>query len=140
MPRKILVVVEKHLLTPLGLRSLAPSDPNYRSIYRGNVESRDSAYHQGTVWPWLMGPFVTAYLKVHRHSSEAIANVRRWLHAFEEHLQTAGLGHISEIADGNPLHSPRGCIAQAWSVGELLRAIPEDVLRIAPGPGLRIAL
>jgi glycogen debranching enzyme len=131
--RKVLLVVEKHLLTPLGLRSLAPSDPNYRPTYGGNVESRDSAYHQGTVWPWLMGPFITAYLKVHRQSSEAVANVQLWLRSFEEHLRTAGLRHISEVADGNAPHRPGGCIAQAWSVGELLRAIVENVLAITPG-------
>jgi predicted glycogen debranching enzyme len=131
--RKVVLVVEKHLLTPLGLRSLAPSDPKYRPTYGGNVQSRDSAYHQGTVWPWLMGPFITAYLKVHRHSSEAVANVRLWLRSFEEHLRTAGLRHISEVADGNAPHRPGGCIAQAWSVGELLRAIVENVLAITPG-------
>lgn len=137
---KILAVVEKHLLTPLGLRSLAPSDPNYQPFYQGGVMSRDSAYHQGTVWPWLMGAFVTAYLKTHRHSSEAIENVRRWLRPFEEHLETAGLGHISEVADGNYPNKPGGCIAQAWSVGELLRAIAEDVLEITPESSSRIAL
>jgi predicted glycogen debranching enzyme len=131
--RKVLMVVEKHLLTPLGLRSLAPSDPKYRPTYGGSVESRDSAYHQGTVWPWLMGPFITAYLKVHRHSSDAVENVKLWLRPFEQHLRTAGLGHVSEVADGNAPHRPAGCIAQAWSVGELLRAIAEDVFGITPG-------
>jgi predicted glycogen debranching enzyme len=128
--RKVLLVVEKHLLTPLGLRSLAPSDPKYRPTYGGGVESRDSAYHQGTVWPWLMGPFITAYLKAHRHSSEALGNVKGWLGPFEQHLRRAGLGHISEVADGNAPHRPAGCIAQAWSVAELLRAIAEDLLAI----------
>jgi predicted glycogen debranching enzyme len=132
--RKILMAVEKHLLTPLGLRSLAPSDPNYRPMFGGNAESRDSAYHQGTVWPWLMGPFITAYLKVHRHSSEAVAKAKSVLRPFEEHLRTAGLGHISEVADGNAPHRPGGCIAQAWSVGELLRAIAEVVLMTVPRP------
>jgi predicted glycogen debranching enzyme len=131
--RKILLAVEKRLLTPLGLRSLAPSAPNYRPKFGGSAESRDSAYHQGTVWPWLMGPFMTAYLKVHRHSSEAVAKAKSLLRPFEEHLRTAGLGHISEVADGNAPHRPGGCIAQAWSVGELLRAIAEDVLPVTPG-------
>ena len=131
--RKIVWAAEKHLLTPLGLRSLAPSDPAYRPHYGGSIESRDSAYHQGTVWPWFMGPFITAYMKVYNHSPEARDKVRRWLNGFEEHLRTEGLGHISEVADGNPPHSPGGCIAQAWSVGELLRAIAQDVLEIVPG-------
>lgn len=130
--RKILSAVEKHLLTPLGLRSLAPSDPAYRPRYGGDVASRDSAYHQGTVWPWLMGPFITAYMRVHKASPEAHDKVRGWLSNFEEHLRTAGLGHISEVADGNPPHTPGGCIAQAWSVGEVLRALSEDVLQITP--------
>ena len=129
---KILVTMEKHLLTPLGLRSLAPSDPNYRPYFRGGVEDQDSAYHQGTVWPWLMGPFITAYLRVHRRSFETMQNVRGWLRAFEGHLDTGGLGHISEVADGNSPNRPGGCIAQAWSVGEILRAIAEDVLEITP--------
>jgi len=126
--RKVLLVVEKQLLTPLGLRSLSPCDPKYRRCYGGGVESRDSAYHQGTVWSWLMGPFITAYLKVHGRSAEAVANVKRWLRPLEEHLETAGLGHISEVADGDPPHRPGGCIAQAWSIAELLRAIAEDLV------------
>ena len=130
--RKILSVVEKHLLTPLGLRSLAPSDPAYRPRYGGDVASRDFAYHQGTVWPWLIGPFITAYMKVHKDRPEARAQATRWLSGFEVNLRTAGLGHISEVADGDPPHKPGGCIAQAWSVGEVLRALAEDVLQIAP--------
>ena len=131
--RKIVRAVERHLLTPLGLRSLAPSDPAYRPQYGGSVASRDSAYHQGTVWPWLIGPFITAYMRVNRDSSEARGKVRCWLSSFEEHLRRAGLGHISEIADGSAPHNPGGCVAQAWSVGELLRAIAEDVLEF-PNP------
>ena len=128
--RKILCAVEKHLLTPMGLRTLAPSDPAYRSRYEGGVASRDSAYHQGTVWPWLMGPFLTAYMRVHADSEDVRVKLKGWLKGFEEHLRTAGLGHISEVADGDRPHVPGGCIAQAWSTGELLRAIAEDVLRI----------
>lgn len=123
--RKILAALEKHLLTPLGLRTLAPNDPAYRPRYEGDVPSRDSAYHQGTVWPWLMGPFITAFRKVYGDSPEARDKVRHWLSSFEEHLQTAGLGQISELADGDPPHTPGGCIAQAWSVGQLLHAIVE---------------
>jgi predicted glycogen debranching enzyme len=129
---KVIRVVEKHLLTPMGLRSLAPTDAAYNSTYGGGVENRDSAYHQGTVWPWLMGPFITAYIKVYGHSPETILQARNWLSGFEEHLRTAGLGHVSEVADADAPHNPGGCIAQAWSVGELLRVLVEDVLQIAP--------
>jgi len=130
--RKILWAAEKHLLTPVGLRSLAPLDPAYRAHYGGGVESRDSAYHQGTVWPWLMGPFITAYRRVHADCLETHQKIRGWLSGFEEHLRTAGLGHISEVADASLPHNPGGCVAQVWSAGELLRAVAEDVLQIAP--------
>jgi len=115
-------VVQEKLLTPVGLRTLAPDDVRYRRRYGGSWESRDRAYHQGTVWPWLIGPFIEAYLKVHDASPFALAQVREWLAAFEGHLEDAGLGTISEIFDGDAPHAPRGCIAQAWSVGEVLRA------------------
>src|SRR5262249_21281192 len=117
--------VEEHLLTPLGLRSLSPRDAQYRPRYERDVPSRDSAYHQGTVWPWLMGPFLSAYMKIHGEHGRAQA--REWLAPFEQHLETAGLGHISEIADAEPPFTPRGCIAQAWSLAELLRAAVEHV-------------
>jgi len=125
--RQIVEVVERELLTPLGLRSLSPRDPSYRPHYEGGVQERDSAYHQGTVWPWLMGPFLTAYIKVHDRSTEARSQAKLWMRPFEEHLKTAGLGQISEIADAEPPYTPRGCIAQAWSVAELLRAAVEDI-------------
>jgi predicted glycogen debranching enzyme len=128
--RQIVEVVEIELLTPLGLRSLSPRDPNYRPRYEGGVRERDSAYHQGTVWPWLMGAFLSAYAKVHGHGSDAKRQAGIWLKAFEEHLTAAGLGQISEIADAEPPHTPRGCIAQAWSVAEILRAAVEDVHEI----------
>jgi predicted glycogen debranching enzyme len=137
--RCIVDTVERELLTPLGLRSLSPRDPNYRPRYEGGVRERDSAYHQGTVWPWLMGPFISAYVKTRGRSREARAQAALWLQPFEEHLRTAGLGQISEIADAEPPHTPRGCIAQAWSVAELLRAAAEDVyelpLALATGAG-----
>jgi predicted glycogen debranching enzyme len=123
----IVDVVTRELLTPLGLRTLSPHDPNYHPRYEGGVLERDSAYHQGTVWPWLMGPFISAYVKVHERSSDARKQAEAWLKPFEEHLKTAGLGQISEIADGDAPHTPRGCIAQAWSVAELLRAGVEDI-------------
>ena len=129
--RQVVEVVDRELLTPLGLRTLSPRDSNYRPHYQGGVRDRDSAYHQGTVWPWLMGPFISAYVKVHDRSAEAKGQTKRWLKAFDE-LRTAGLGQISEIADAETPHTPRGCIAQAWSVAELLRAAVEDVYEVAP--------
>ncbi|MDT7542970.1 MAG: hypothetical protein QOE33_2874 [Acidobacteriota bacterium] len=128
-PRAALVVacVERELLTPFGLRTLARGDANYRGRYEGNAYARDTAYHQGTVWAWLMGPFVTAYLKVHGRSPESIATARGWLSNFRAHLREAGVGQISEIFDGDPPHTPRGCIAQAWSVAEVLRCELEEL-------------
>jgi predicted glycogen debranching enzyme len=123
--RQVVAVVERELLTPYGPRSLAPSDPRYRGRYEGDVWARDGSYHQGAVWPWLMGPFLTAYVKAHGGASAARARARRWLAAFHDHLGDAGLGQVSEILDGDPPHTPRGCIAQAWSVAELLRAALE---------------
>ena len=122
---RVVEVVQRELLTPLGLRTLSPANPAYRPRYEGGVAERDSAYHQGTVWPWLMGHFLSAYLKVHRRSKPAKAQAREWLQPFAAHLTSAGLGQISEIADGDPPHTPRGCIAQAWSVAEILRAALE---------------
>ena len=125
--RSLVEVVERELLTPYGLRTLAPGDPNYHPRYEGDPRNRDGAYHQGTVWPWLLGPFITAYLKVHGRAPQTLAKATQFLAAFPEHLQTAGLGQISEIFDGDPPHRPLGCIAQAWSVAEILRALVEDV-------------
>jgi len=130
MERAIVEVVERELFTPVGLRTLSPRDGNYHPQLRGSPRDRDAAYHQGTVWPWLMGPFISAYVKVHDRSEEARARAALWLAGFEEHLRTAGVGHISEIADGESPHTPRGCIAQAWSAGELLRAAVEDVYEL----------
>ena len=119
--------VEKELLTPVGLRTLNRSDGRYRATYEGNQYSRDSAYHQGTVWPWLLGPFVSAYVRVNGGTAQARAQAHEFLRGIEEHLSEAGLGQISEIFDGDVPHHPRGCFAQAWSVAELLRAVVEDV-------------
>jgi predicted glycogen debranching enzyme len=119
--RQVVEVVQRELLTPLGLRTLARGDPHYRGLYQGDPTARDSAYHQGTVWPWLLGPFVSAYLKVHNNRAQARRQAQAWLQALEEHLAECGLGQIAEIADGDPPHHPRGSIAQAWSVAELLR-------------------
>lgn len=118
---QIVQVVRNNLLTPRGLRTLAPSNPAYRGRYSGDSTSRDSAYHQGTVWPWLAGPFWTAWLKIHGYSQESKALASEWLEEFAPHLHEAGIGQISEVFSGDPPHEPGGCIAQAWSVAELLR-------------------
>jgi predicted glycogen debranching enzyme len=125
--RHVVETVERELLTPYGLRSLSPRDPQYRPRYEGDSLSRDGAYHQGTVWAWLMGPFITAYTKAHDKSDEAREQARAWLANFHAHLSEAGLGHISEIFDGDAPHTPNGCIAQAWSAAEVLRALVEDI-------------
>ncbi len=123
-PRRqsVVDVVQRELLTPRGLRTLARGHGLYRGRYGTSCESRDKAYHQGTVWAWLMGPFIEAYLKVNGFSLEARAQAKQWLEGFEQHLAEAGVGFISEVFDGDEPHAPGGCIAQAWSVGELLRA------------------
>jgi glycogen debranching enzyme len=118
---KVLEVVERELLTPYGLRTLSPDDPNYRGVYAGDQASRDSAYHQGTVWPWLIGSFITAYVKVKGEKTS------KFLKALIEHLNDAGLDTISEVFDGDPPHTPGGCISQAWNVAEVLRCYIEDI-------------
>ncbi|MBI3329023.1 MAG: amylo-alpha-1,6-glucosidase [Nitrospinae bacterium] len=133
--KRVVERVIRDLLTPYGLRSLARDDPQYRGCYEGDPWSRDSAYHQGTVWTWLMGPFITAYLKVSGRTPDTRAQAVRWLEGFREHLRDAGLGQVSEIFDGDLPHRPRGCLAQAWSVAELLRAAVEDIYCLQPVPG-----
>ncbi|HDZ20025.1 hypothetical protein LCGC14_0335450 [marine sediment metagenome] len=120
--RDVVRVVQTQLLTPVGLRTLASSHPAYRGSYSGDRLARDRAYHQGTVWPWLIGPFIEAYLKVHEHSPAAADQAESWLSEFDAHLGEAGLGTISEVFDGDEPRQPGGCIAQAWSVAEVLRA------------------
>lgn len=121
--KKVVHIVEQELLTPFGLRSLAPSDPRYKKRYAGSMGQRDAAYHQGTVWAWLIGPFVEAVLKVHGSDPSAKRRCRSFLAPLIEHLDQNGcLGTIAEIFDGDPPHSPRGAFAQAWSVAEVLRA------------------
>ena len=124
--------VQEHLLTPYGLRSLAPTDPKYRGRYTGGPTERDGAYHQGTVWPWLLGPFISAYVKVNGGSEAARRQASEWLQPLRGHLTDGGLGQISEIFDGDAPQLPRGCIAQAWSVAEILRTYVEDVKGIRP--------
>jgi predicted glycogen debranching enzyme len=120
--RRVIDAVEARLVTPLGLRSLARDEPEYHPRYQGGVAERDAAYHQGTVWPWLMGPFVDAWVRVRGGTAEARAEARRrFVEPLVRHLDEAGLGHVSEVADGDPPHRPGGCPFQAWSLGELLR-------------------
>ena len=119
----VVKAVQKHLLTPRGLRTLAPGAPGYHGQYRGTPYERDGAYHTGTVWAWLLGPYVEAYLRVHNWSPKAKAHARGLLEPLLEHMHAeAGMGSISEIFDGDPPHQPRGCYAQAWGVAEVLRA------------------
>jgi predicted glycogen debranching enzyme len=115
----VLKVVKERLLTPVGLRSLAPGNPDYKAKYFGNLLARDAAYHQGTVWCWLIGPFIDAWLRV--HPKERV-QARRFLSGFEDHLGEECVGSISEICDAEKPYTPRGCVAQAWSVAEVLRS------------------
>jgi predicted glycogen debranching enzyme len=130
--RSVVEKVREHLLTPYGLRTLAPGDPQYRGRFAGGPAERDGAYHQGTVWPWLLGPFITAYIKVNGASAAAREQGAEWLLPLQRHLSDAGLGQISEVFDGDAPHHPAGCVAQAWSVGEVLRAYVEGVKGIRP--------
>lgn len=118
--KDVLTVVKDKLLTPVGLRSLAPGHPDYKSKYFGDLRARDAAYHQGTVWGWLAGPFIDAWLKVY---PEDIDGAREFLDGFQNHLNEACIGSISEIFDAEKPYTPRGCIAQAWSVAEALRCL-----------------
>lgn len=127
--RAVVATVERELLTPVGLRTLSSSDPRYLGHYGGDQHSRDTAYHQGTVWPWLLGPFLTASIRVYDGTAEARERAHQLLQGLAEHLREAGIGQISEIFDGEPPHGPRGCFAQAWSVAEVLRVLCQDVIR-----------
>ena len=120
--KQIVDSVERRLLTPLGLRSLAPGEPGYTPRYEGGVRERDGAYHQGIVWPWLIGPFVEAWVRVNGNNAAVKREARaRFLTPLLAHLGYAGLGHVSEIADGEAPFVPRGCPFQAWSLAELIR-------------------
>jgi predicted glycogen debranching enzyme len=125
--QQILRLVEEQLLTSVGLRTLSPTDSRYRASYEGGVPERDSAYHQGTVWPFLLGPFVTAWIKIHGKNAAALEQARAFLDGIGTHLADACLGHVSEIFDAEAPHCARGCYAQAWSVAELLRTLIEDL-------------
>lgn len=119
--KKVLDVVDQYLVTPRGLRTLSPSNPNYKGIYFGSQEERDNAYHQGTVWPWLLGPFCDGWLRV--YGKQGVLKVRKLIYGFEEVMNEHGVSTISEIYDGDPPHAARGAISQAWSVGEIIRII-----------------
>jgi predicted glycogen debranching enzyme len=122
--RRVVDLVEQRLWTPLGLRSLAPGEPGYTAHYQGGPSERDRAYHQGTVWPWLAGAFVDAWLRVRSGTPAARREAReRFAAPLLAHRASAGLGHVSEIADAEPPHAPRGCPFQAWSIGELIRIV-----------------
>jgi predicted glycogen debranching enzyme len=131
--RQVVDALEARLLTPLGLRSLAREEPGYAARYDGGVADRDGVYHQGTVWPWLIGPFVEAWVRVRGATTEVRTQAReRFLTPLLRHMEEAGLGHVSEIADADAPHTPRGSPFQAWSVGEALRL--DQVVLAPPGP------
>jgi predicted glycogen debranching enzyme len=119
--KKVLDIADKELVTPRGLRTLSPANKLYKGTYRGNQEERDNAYHQGTVWPWLLGPFCEGWLKV--YGNQGVQKVRKLVYGFEEVMNEHGISTLSEIHDGDPPHAPHGAISQAWSVGEVLRII-----------------
>jgi predicted glycogen debranching enzyme len=142
LARRVVDVVEARLWTPLGLRTLDPDHPDYRGRYQGSARERDLAYHQGTAWPWLLGPFVEAWLRVRTARGRPSPALRRqarerFVRPLFEHLEQAGLGHVSEMADGDAPHSPGGCPFQAWSLGELLRL--ERCVLGTPAPGGQVA-
>jgi predicted glycogen debranching enzyme len=123
--KKVVEKVETELLTPMGLHSLAPTDPRYVPIYIGSPAERDAAYHQGTVWSWLIGPFIDAYRKTHQDDPQLEQRVGEFTSGLRWHLNDAMVGQVSEIFDGDAPHHPRGCAAQAWSVAELLRILAD---------------
>ena len=122
---EVLAAAEKHLMTPVGVRTLSPRHPQYRGQYSGDLRSRALAYHQGTVWTWLIGPYVSAAVKVRGLTRSTKLAIKKQLGVYRVHLEERGLGGVSELFDGDAPHAPRGGISQAWSVGELLRAIHE---------------
>ena len=127
MAARVLERVERNLLTPYGLRTLSPADPHYRGRYEGGPASRDGAYHQGTVWPWLMGPFLRSYLELHGRSASSREQARRWLAELSAYIEDSGVGQLPEVFDGDAPHRSGGCISQAWTVAELLRVCVESL-------------
>ncbi|MDP8263145.1 MAG: amylo-alpha-1,6-glucosidase [Candidatus Ancaeobacter aquaticus] len=128
--KQILHVVEDELLTPYGLRTLSPRDSKYKGVYRGGVDVRDNAYHQGTVWAWTIGSYVDAYMRVNGINAASTEHIKKLMAPFIDHLHCAGLGTISEIFDGTVPHHPRGCISQAWSVAEIMRVYFEYIVDV----------
>jgi predicted glycogen debranching enzyme len=132
--RSVMSAVTEHLLTPFGLRTLAKNDPHYRGIYRGDQYERDSAYHQGTVWPWLLGPYATAYLNTYTHTSANKRHIRTLLEPLLQYMVNQGVGQLPELFDGDVQKPPdssystpgKGCFAQAWSVAEIHRVLAEE--------------
>ena len=120
--QRIVDVVAARLLTPYGLRTLDPDHQDFKTQYFGDLRARDAAYHQGTVWAWLIGPFIDAWLRAHPDRRQ---EARSFLAAFDRHLSDACIGTISEVFDASEPFAARGCIAQAWSVAELLRSLRE---------------
>jgi predicted glycogen debranching enzyme len=118
--RPVLETVERELLTPVGLRSLSPHHPDFKPTYRGDLITRDAAYHQGTVWSWLIGPYVDAVLRVR---PDDVGGARRALDGLIAHLGENCIGFVSEVFDAEPPFTPGGCVAQAWGVAELLRCL-----------------
>ena len=125
--RAVVDVVQRDLLTPFGLRTLSPNDKRYWGAYTGSRRARDAAYHQGTVWPWLMGPFVRAWLRTHGRTPATIAEARAMVTPLAGSLADFGLGQIAEVHDGDAPHAPRGCIAQAWSTAELVALLADEL-------------
>jgi predicted glycogen debranching enzyme len=121
--QSIVRIVEESLLTPAGLRTLEPLDPRYRSHFDGDMNSRDSAYHQGTVWPWLIGPFVSAYLYAFDNSEDAKTHCRSIMNSILKLTNTYCMGTIGEVFDGEPPHKPGGCPAQLWSIAQTILAL-----------------
>ena len=119
--KEVLAVVQRDLLTPRGLRTLSPTNINYKGIYKGNQDTRDQAYHQGTVWPWLLEHFCEGYMNLYKESGLSLLN--QLITGFEPVMTELGIGSIPEIFDGDPPHRARGAISQAWSVAALLRMI-----------------
>jgi len=132
--KTIFDIVSSNLFTPYGLKTLEETDLRYKGKYLGNRKNRDQAYHNGTIWPWLLGPFITAYFKMKKIENTKVDTISQNIlqSILKTHLLTSGLGYISEIFDGDFPHEPRGCIAQAWSIAEPLRAYVEDIMNIKP--------
>jgi predicted glycogen debranching enzyme len=132
--QKVVEVVNRELVTPYGLKTLSVSDPKFIGKCSGDSRSRDMAYHNGTIWPWLLGPYVTAYLKVNEYNAKSRQQMLEnlVLPLITTGIHQGGLGTINEIYDCDPPNEPRGCISQAWSVAEPFRAYVEDILMIKP--------